>query len=113
MARNVTAPAIAASRQQHEPRDGRLTALMIGVEQVDRDATGCRNRCAQIVVVAVTGIANGRLPETNVSRRDVDVPLLFGEGRRVGSKVPASVPRCPLRIARDALARLRLEVITA
>ena len=71
------------TRDHPEPGDGALPALVVAVEQLDREGQCVPDVPAQAGVVGVVGVPDGGLPEADVARSDVEVPRLQPEVLRI------------------------------
>src|SRR5258705_11692255 len=100
MESDVGEPAIVARRRHPEPADRALPADLIGVEQVDGERSPLGPSGGKLAGVAIVRVPHGALPQTHVTRGDVDVAALAAEvlrgtmldvaPRQYGPRGPAS-----------------------
>ena len=71
VAGHLAEPAVLAARQDVEAADRALAAVLIAVEDVDRERSAVGQGPDEAVALGVVVIADGALPETGLGRRNV------------------------------------------
>jgi hypothetical protein len=84
MADDARSPSPVLLAREDEAADRQLAALVVAVEQIDRQQLAGEERLAQAGAEGIVGLANRPLPEAGVAGGDVQITRLLAMLGRLG-----------------------------